>query len=264
MQIDILECERLISELINRYGLQNYYSAIYGSAAHHDTNSLSGGDVDLVIISEDFEHRQRDFKIREAIGDYHIYLISNKVFIDDVKTLAYGGYYCHKFALSFAPLFQNGDFMDAPKKYWSYELTRLRHRFKKNINFEDIVRSVHQNILEARPTFLRSIQKYLISSKRKYSLNQFVQNLIKDESIFTRLTIEEIKKYELGVERAFFRFWREWRLHHTDRNKNLNKSVLERMIMSLDSESPHNVFDYLENGFNKDKKGKFIYEKKLS
>jgi hypothetical protein len=176
---------------------------LYGSGARHLD---SARDVDLVCISPELAHAEcksgkRNFD--QLIKNGNIYLVPEAMFLQDCCKLIHGGYYAHKFALSFRSVKQEPRLVDYAALYWQTEFQSIRAAHLPTTT-EFLVRAVHYRILHFNPTFSRSLKRYLESAEA-------LPALIRDVEYLLSKPLQAIS-YPSHSEWAqtLYRFWREY------------------------------------------------------
>jgi len=180
---------------------------IYGSGA---SDIQRGRDIDLVCFRLTLAQPSL---IHVAAGDslydklVNLYMIPCEMFLEDVCSLAYGGYYAHKFLFAFRRLTSgNQPGYNAPGLFWSHEYARLRKETPDHCDAQGLVRRVHSQAFKYRPTVGRSLWKYLQEKSNHQRLIEFVSKCIaRPEPVALR--VDELIVSQPG---ALYRFWREY------------------------------------------------------
>jgi len=179
---------------------------IYGSAAF---DIHAARDIDLVCFPPTVA---KPSVIQVAGGDglhdkvVNFYTIPCDMFLEDVRSLAYGGYYAHKFLFAFMRLTSDRALCNAPNVFWSHEYARLRKEAPDHCDAQRLVRWVHAQAFQYRPTVGRSLWKYLQEAPAHGRLIEFVSKCIEQPEPVA-LRVSELSVNQPG---ALYRFWREY------------------------------------------------------
>jgi hypothetical protein len=208
--------ENLLKLIQRSTASMNNATYLYGSSA---LDLLSGRDIDAVSISSDYDNVKLveiETAVAENVRKCNLYLVPTKVFFDDVYMLKYGGYYSHKFAFSFQLLSQTGESINAPFVFWSSELLSLEMNQPSTqpITSEIFTRHVHWKILRFRPSFIRSLMKYIRNFQAQEFLLDFVNShILRGENAKIQLAQNIYDEASDSGEKALFRFWDEYNKH---------------------------------------------------
>ena len=224
---------------------ENYSLYIYGSAS---IDILNGRDIDAILISPDIE--DACCISFELVGDKlkkmcNLYLVSDEVYINDVRYLKYGGYYSHKFALTFREILRNGNSLDAPLLYW---LSEYNYYLKKHINKSEpntFMKSVHLEIVKYRPTFARSLMNFIDNPSRIQNLHNYLHEILLFESLddYNQTTLD-FDSRSLSYKTAFFNFWTEYNRHKST-NSFWGKKTFLKIKWSLENINYNKLNRYL-------------------
>jgi hypothetical protein len=209
----------MIKQIINKS--REYISAghfslwLYGSSASDIT---VGRDIDAIAISSEFNNAvcvNFDVTLNNTKRATNLYLISEKVYHDDVYTLKYGGYYSDKFALTFRKIMHKGTALDAPMLFWSEQYKLYSHEV--GLSPDKLMSAVHGRIMRNSPTFMRALVKFLSQENRVEMLRQYLlTSVLKPESLQSGSTslFHKVSVSATGInEKAFFNFWDEYNRH---------------------------------------------------
>ena len=189
---------------------------VYGSASSSCSESR---DIDLVVISRDEKAVSLD-SFETIIGSRrmicNLYYVPDPVYLDDLHSLAYGGYYAHKFSLSFRLLCSSGMNADSPFLFWKSQREYFAGKLKKDIGPGQLMRLAHYQILYYRPTFIRALVKFVNQTERMARLEEYLEKNVCDHPFVPTATSELSQLPGTGdFEKSLYRFWMEY-----DRQKN--------------------------------------------
>lgn len=207
---------------------------LYGSSSKH----LSAGrDIDAMIVTSKVAVplcQPIPVHLGNRTSKCNLYLIPQKVFLEDLRTLAYGGYYIHKVALGFNVLSAKRTAPDPAYLYWSYEWKLRRSQFG-NSDIELFLRSVHQEILKYRPTFLRSLANYTRDLCRQATLTNYVKSKIvgMDSRRDEQQCIVVRRRKSKDWESSLYRFWREYESHKGKGSKSWSPQTIVKLGASV-------------------------------
>jgi len=203
----------LIEKSLEHILVENFSLYLYGSSA---IDISSGRDIDVIAISPDFDdvyHVEFEINIGERKRIANLYLVSDTVYSNDVYHLKYGGYYSHKFALSFKEVLRKGRSLDAPLFFWTTEYNQYRYT-KKQGNEDAFMKAVHFKILKYRPTFVKALGKFINDQARMQSLQRYLREYVLiSKSLSSSFVSEFLDKTVQNQEKAFYVFWSEYNRH---------------------------------------------------
>jgi len=238
--------DQLIDKLIEGAPHDNIAVFVYGSSA---INEYLGRDLDVIAISPDIVSVESAGCVVRLGGQKRtvkLYHVPDEVFLQDVSTLEYGGYYAHKFALSFKEIWRTGKALDAPLVFWKFEHAVYLARKGREPTAETLIKSVHYNILMHRPTFARPLAKFVDTSDRWMFLCRYVQeHVIQNAQALHPLDSRLLGRADTRKEKeAFYRFWLEY-----NRRKGCDSlwsdSTFEKMKLSCNAEWTQKIREYL-------------------
>src|SRR5271169_3162988 len=208
--------EKFIQELLKNIETENFSFYLYGSAG---LNASQGRDIDGICLSPDFKegyYSQLKITLEEKLRLCNLYFIPNDIFLDDVYKLKYGGYYSHKFALSFKEILKKGDSLDAPLVFWTNEY-RLYSKTKK-ISSESqdslaFIKYLDYKLFKYKPDFGNSLTKFISDHNRIMTLQDFITSKIFTKnplSFESNSDFNNDKIYFENQEKMFYNFWSEY------------------------------------------------------
>lgn len=219
---------------------------VYGSASSSCSESR---DIDLVVIFCDEKAVSLD-SFETATGSRrmtcNLYYVPDPVYLDDLHSLAYGGYYAHKFSLSFRLLCSSGMNADFPFLFWRSQREYFAGKLKKDIGPGQLMRLAHYQILHYRPTFVRALVKFALQTDRMAGLEEYLAKKVYDLPLVPTATPELSHWPGTGdFEKSLYRFWMEY-----DRQKNPSSLWGSRTFdkISLSCTKPDRLI--LQNYFN--------------
>jgi hypothetical protein len=221
---------------------------LYGSSA---LNLSSGRDIDAVAIAPHYgevHHHQIDIELASGTRSCSLYLVPDSVFRADVQNLRYGGYYSHKFALCFTELRREGMCMDPLFVFWNTLFAIFANRRPCRVAPEMFVKSVHFEILKYRPTFARSLVKFLKDSDRRIRLADYISSNIIGSS-YLEPDADPAFLFEVprtsDYEASLYRYWKEYDKHKGG-TAFWSERTSAKMKQSLDSLSCPEITDYFQ------------------
>jgi len=215
---------------------------LYGSSSE----SLERGrDVDALLVSTG--HKRAECHQLQILTCGHVlpcnlYLVPQSVFSDDVRALAYGGYYAHKVALGFSIVAEEDSSSSPGKLYWEHEW-KLHGQHNQIEDARAFMVDVHLQILRYRPTFIRALTKFLQDPERQERLLQFLEREVmvsRSGALVSTLENTERKWLE-----AFFRFWREYDKHKSHGTGVWSSQTLSKIRASASAEDIALVRQYV-------------------
>jgi hypothetical protein len=214
---------------------------IYGSAAEETSTAR---DVDLLMVIRASGEAVCHTKWLAEGQPCNLYVVPESVLVNDVCTLSHGGYYAHKLSLSFREISGTGELLDPAKFFWLYQSTRAEQLLGHPLEGDCLVRWVHAEILLQRPTYLRPLAKFVVSSSRRTSLRRWVEQLPPNKQ--TRDIVKPVSPTEYSAmgERALWRFWREYN-RHKGGYAAWSPEAISKMHSSLHSDDIDVVMAYL-------------------
>jgi hypothetical protein len=222
-----------------------YRLLIYGSSALEPSK---GRDIDLLAIVP--AAGVVDFHTIYVSGEdkpCNFYVVPEDVFIADALSLLYGGFYAHKVALSFREIGVAGKVMHPARFFWTLARVRAERELDHELEAADLMRWVHADILLHRPTFLRPLSKFAISTDRVNELRRWVQRLEAEKDDLIDYELPSPDEYRSAKETALWRFWREYNKYKGCSGIWSDKSVL-KMRSSLQLDFAHIARAYFLKG----------------
>jgi len=206
---------------------------LYGSSSRH----LSAGrDIDAMIVTSEVAVpfcQPIPVHLGNRTSVCNLYLIPQTVFLEDLHTLAYGGYYIHKVALGFNVLSAELAEPDPAFLYWSYEW-KLRCSQYSDSDIKLFLRSVHQEILRYRPTFVRALANYARDLWRQTTLTSYIKNkIVGMASCRDEQRIVARKRKSKDWESSLYRFWREYESHKGKGSKSWSPQTITKLGASV-------------------------------
>ncbi|MEW6509295.1 MAG: hypothetical protein AB1432_16310 [Bacteroidota bacterium] len=216
---------------------------LYGSTAYPN-NDIIQRDIDaLIITTTDSETKCISFNIMES--KCNLYTISYKTFLEDLLYNVYGGYYSQKFALNFQLINTNNMEENPASDFWN-------HYYHKYIKLKSVApdtaslcRFVHAEIYKYRPTFGRSLSKWLSSSSRKEQLYNEINQMN-----FLDIQKTSLCSSEKSLEESFYLFIKEYEKHkHIVEQQVWSTNTIHKMILSFNEINVNLISQYFEGGF---------------
>lgn len=238
---------KLIEQILDHVAVENFSLLLYGSSS---LNIFHGRDIDSIVISPDINdvcHAQFEVNLRPKRKICNLYLVPNHIYLNDVYNLTYGGYYSHKFAISFKEILSKGISLDAPLAFWLNEY-KLYCAVESNVhNPETFIKFVHYKIVKYRPTFIHPLLKFISNFEQIKYLNDYILTNIININLSTNGFVPDFiyKTLNENQEKALFNFWSEY-------NKHKNKSSFwgENTFMKMKLSYENIDFSLIKQYFN--------------
>lgn len=217
-----------------------YCLYLYGSFVVHPETAR---DIDVVMISSDLSEVGRmSFPLGDGANSKpcNLYCVPQVWFEADCRTLAYGGFYAHKFAFYFDLLAQSEGVANAGEYYWRSQVSRLT--WDVGIDVSELITRIHREMYECNPTVARSLSKYLTSPVAQGRLNSFVRGAIGRRP----MEVAAINRHEWQVacQMVMYRFWHEYQ-RARDGRLGWSEIVREKMSASLIEADSDLIREYL-------------------
>ena len=215
---------------------------VYGSSAFELSQ---GRDIDLLAIvpigGEGAFHSMRPAGSKIICN---LYVVPESVFAADVNLLLSGGFYAHKVALSFRELGSAGKVIDPAKSFWKIARMRAEQELGHPQDPDALTRWVHRDILDQRPTVLRTLSKFAGSPDRIAALRTWIQQLDAEADPGLGYLQPSPQEYAGAKEKALWRFWREYNKHKSGIGA-WSDRTFAKMGLSLCIDGAAIVRDYL-------------------
>jgi len=241
----MLMIRRFIEKCLKHISAENFSLFLYGSSA---IDISCGRDIDAIAISPNFDdvyYVKFEINVDEGKKISNLYLVPEFVYFDDVYNLKYGGYYSHKFALTFREILRKEHSLDAPLLFWTAEYNLCRQTEKLNENPDILMKTVHFKILKYRPTFARALGKFIDDKARKQNLRCYLREcVLKPNLLSTCFASDFLDRVIQNQEKAFYNFWSEYNRHKC-KTQIWGEKTLSKMKYSLEDIN----FSLLENYF---------------
>lgn len=210
----MLKVKMIIKKCLEYISSENFSLFLYGSSA---VNILDGRDIDAIAISPDFDIVycfSFEFKVGKGTKICNLYLVPDSVFLSDVYMLKFGGYYSHKFALTFNEILRKGHSLNAPLLFW---ISEYNCYLKTGNIIEDpelLIKTVHFKILKYRPTFVRPLMKFIDDTQRELMLRIYLKDChVLECSTDCHFNIEFSDIFSMNQANSFYYFWSEYNKH---------------------------------------------------
>jgi hypothetical protein len=156
--------KQLISDIKEtKYSLYHYGSSC--------TKYFNARDIDIISVSPEYKSPiLRHFHIDNTTPPFNLYHVPEDVFIKDIIDLRYGGFFSHKFALSYRLIFQTDSSYDAPFYFWASEAMAYKDINGHFPTSKLLVLWTHFSIMSFNPTFGRSLSRYLFDNEAQFLL----------------------------------------------------------------------------------------------
>jgi hypothetical protein len=203
--------------------LKHYAVYQYGSSLDDDDTPR---DVDLLVVTPEVGSATCQAITDSVTGiPINTYYCPTPVFADDVRSLRYGGYYCHKLILSHSCLAITTGVCDAAALVWWCQARDYRAETGMWPEAENLMVWAHRRVFRFNPTFARSLLKLIKSSSRRSALIADIAGYI---SAGERNQQRESGTCPVGYESVFYRFWTEY-----ERHKGVNDVWSERTMSKI-------------------------------
>lgn len=238
----------ILRKILEHVPSKSYEIYLYGSSA---LDLLSGRDIDTISISPYFDivkWIELDVSITDSTRKCNLYLVPEKVFCDDVFSLKYGGYYSHKFALSFKLLSKNGKSTNAPSIFWLQELLFCKANEPNTLSIapEMLSKFVHRQILQFHPEFIRPLSKYIMNKQAQQQLLDYIKyKILLSENLQAALQQSDYEIFFDNAEKSSYRFWKEYNTHKCKSNIWGNKTY-KKKILSCENVNLDIIQEYFE------------------